>query len=139
MLRIEAEFWDYISAVMGGKWDAQRHEDKYSVGIPDVSYGLLGVNGWIELKAYRKWPTNGIPKFTSKQSNWLKNRGKHGGKCFVLIRIDDYILVYDHVDCHKLRDKGCGKEELKKLAIKYWAGVFVPKEFMEILAGGKLF
>lgn len=83
----EGTFWDFLNDKMGNRWDVQRHEDKYSVGIPDLSYGINGVNGWIELKACPKWPTKGIPYYTPAQANWLTARGKKGGRCFILVKI----------------------------------------------------
>lgn len=58
--------------------DVQRHEDKYETGIPDLSYGGHGVNGWIEVK----WE---IIKFRTKQPLWLSKRAMTGGHTFVLI------------------------------------------------------
>lgn len=78
---------------------ATRHEDKFNLGIPDVSYGLKGVNGWIELKAYKKWPKRVVKfsNFKPWQRRWLKRRGKAGGNCFVMLivgsgRQSEYLL-----------------------------------------------
>ncbi len=72
----EKNFWQYIDNKMGASWDAQRHEDKFTTGIPDVSYALFGTSGWIELKCLDAWPVrNGIvkiPHLTAEQKLWLK-------------------------------------------------------------------
>ncbi len=77
---------------MGTRWHVQSHEDRFSVGIPDLSYGFDGVNGWIELKQIKEWPkrpdTPAKPdKYTPEQVNWLMRRGRKAGHCYVLVRV----------------------------------------------------
>ena len=72
--------------------DATRHEDKFSLGVPDVSFGFNGINGWIELKFLPKWPSNPdapvkFRKFKPEQRNFLVSRGMAGGHCFLLALI----------------------------------------------------
>jgi hypothetical protein len=98
-MKDEKALWSYISSQMGNIWDAQRHEDKISTGIPDVSFGLQGVNGWLELKHVKKYPKKSttavrIKHFTSDQKNWLKRRQKFGGNCWVLIAIETDIYLF---------------------------------------------
>ena len=80
--------------------DACRHEDGVGGGVPDVSYGGLGVNGWVELKAYDDFPkrSNTIVQyknFTVLQRRFLRNRGRAGGSCFVLTVVGRRVLIHD--------------------------------------------
>lgn len=59
------------------KFHTQWHEDRYSLGIPDVSYGRDGINGWIEFK----WEKT---QFERSQPRWLRDRALAGGHVFVL-------------------------------------------------------
>lgn len=89
----ERAFWQWLDGKIGNLWHAQRHEDKHSVGIPDVSYGCRGTQGWIELKSLTAWPRKGFPALSVEQANWLTRRGKVGGNCYLLAEIDDFILL----------------------------------------------
>ena len=55
----------------------QWHEDRAGLGIPDVSYGFGGINGWIEFKWLRT-------EFEPMQPRWLAHRARTGGHTFVL-------------------------------------------------------
>lgn len=93
--------WDQVKVSMSNLWDAQRHEDKYSVGIPDVSFGINDKNGWIELKYLEKWPKYGtvkIPHFTSQQRNWLERRDGFGGGCWLLLQVGNDYLIFRGVN-----------------------------------------
>ena len=99
MARLENRFKKYLVDLMGTLWDVQSVEDRYSTGIPDLSYGAKGVNGWIELKQIASWPkkddTLVKPQhYTAEQVNWLVRRGKKGGCCWVLVRVgkDEHFL-----------------------------------------------
>lgn len=99
----EANLWDYLSCGMGNRWEAQRHEDKLTSGIPDVSYSMNGVHGWIELK-YLSKPPNGnsaimvIKHYTPDQRNWIERHGKAGGRVFILLRVDTTYMLFDWKD-----------------------------------------
>jgi hypothetical protein len=54
------------------------HEDKHLVGIPDVSWGRDGVNGWIEFKLGAR------ASIRPAQLLWLKKRQLTGEHCSVL-------------------------------------------------------
>lgn len=108
--------WDYLARQMGRLWHAQRHEDRYSPDIPDLSYGFGGTEGWIELKTIPGWPANpnkpvSIPHLRAGQVNWIEERNKYGSSHtwlllavgasgfddadWVLIRGSDIRRVYD--------------------------------------------
>lgn len=85
----ENAFKRYLLQKMGTRWHVQSHEDMLSAGIPDLSYGMRGVCGWIELKYVPSGRTGILrpTKFTPNQVNWLKKRGKKSGFCFVLVQV----------------------------------------------------
>jgi len=128
----EKRFWTWLDGATTGLWDVQRHEDKYSVGIPDLSYGANGVNGWIELKAYDEWPTGTISHYTPKQAAWLTNRGMMGGHCYILVRIGSTILLYDWKVAYRLLHAK-GEYELCRCADKMWESAFDRKEFIRLI------
>lgn len=88
----EAKLWEDVRDGMTTRWHAQRHEDKYSKGIPDVSFGIgRKADGWVELKYLPAWPSGSRPwdfsfdHFTAEQRNWLEMRLRHGtGRVFML-------------------------------------------------------
>lgn len=74
--------------------DASRHEDKLMLGVPDVSFGYKGINGWIELKFLPKWPPTDktilkLRKFKPEQRNFIRKRGRTGGHCFLMLMVGD--------------------------------------------------
>ena len=92
----EAGLWKYLSRVMGNLWEAQRHEDKYSTGIPDVSYATSH-HGWIELKSVAVKDENRVvkvPHFTAAQKAWAKRHGARCGKVWTLIRVNRHHLLF---------------------------------------------
>lgn len=92
----ESQLWGRLEKAVPNA-DMTRHEDRTRRFIPDVSFGLEGINGWIELKAYDHWPSDGIPKFRNYhpgQKNWLVKRGRAGGHCFALVAVDQYIFLF---------------------------------------------
>lgn len=105
MRKPEQRFWDYLDSAMGRLWLAQRHEDRYSTDIPDVSYSCGRHSGWIELKVIDHWPAPDRPlvltadHFTPGQRQWLTRHGKAGaGHTYVFIRVlrgqlSDFVLI----------------------------------------------
>ena len=77
------------------------HEDALNSGIPDLSYSGGGVNGWIELKWLEAWPKRAativrIPHYTKEQKHFLLSRGRAGGRCWLLLRVGDEHLLFNH-------------------------------------------
>ena len=96
----EQRMWQIIREGMRSLWDAHRHEDKLSLGVPDVSYGLRGINGWIELKWHpavndEDKPIR-FPHFSMDQKMWLLMRGKKGGNCYVMIQVGKRFFLFDY-------------------------------------------
>lgn len=120
----EARLWEYVRLGMGGRWAAQRHEDKYSLGIPDVSYSA-GVHGWIELKFVAKPPNNPksnliIRHFTATQRNWLTTHGSRGGRCYLLVQVEKTYLLFTWDQVAMVG--ACTFQELKENAFRCWEG-----------------
>jgi hypothetical protein len=95
----ETGLWRYMLRGMSRDWDASRHEDMLGAGIPDVSYGIDGVQGWIELKVVEAWPKRPktvvpFPGFTPWQKRWLKNRGRYGGGAWLFARVEKTYLLF---------------------------------------------
>jgi len=94
-MKREQALWAYLRRGLRGRWHAQRHEDRYAVGLPDVSYALDGVDGWLELKALNYAPAQVSVGLTAAQSAWLTLRGRAGnGQCFVLVRLGQEHLLF---------------------------------------------
>lgn len=93
----ESQLWSKLERALPNA-DMTRHEDRTRRFIPDASFGLDAVDGWIELKAYNKWPSDWIPKFhnfTPGQRNWLRRRGRAGsGHCFVLVAVANDLFLF---------------------------------------------
>lgn len=88
----EKSLWKYLKEGMQGKWIASRHEEMSARGIPDISYGMNGVNGWIELKTISRWPARSntlvrIRHLTQPQKLFIIRRGQMGGNCYILLRV----------------------------------------------------
>lgn len=129
----ERNFWNWLDTQMCRYWHSQRHEDKYSTGIPDVSFALNGIDGWIELKAYEKWPNGKLPHYTKDQANWLYSRRERGsGHIFILMKIEKTVLLFGAFIAYELL-KPMNEESLRYWATKYWDGKFDVKEFIEVI------
>jgi hypothetical protein len=122
-MKLERNFWVRLSGAMGKQWDAQRHEDKLTCGIPDVSYAIDGQSGWIELKCLAKWPSTNIivkiPHLTPHQKLWLFMRARHGHAFFFLRVGKEHLLIdgRDIMEVGKIK-----KDELIRLSVLYSKG-----------------
>lgn len=103
-----------------------RHEDIASSGVPDISYGLDGCNGWIELKEIKEWKKRSATPndigLSPEQRLWLRQRGKTGGRCFVLVRVTasrEYYLFDWHI-APKTGDLKLTHAEMDAEAVNYW-------------------
>lgn len=114
--------------------DLQRHEDMLAAGIPDVSYGAHSVQGWIELKCVKKWTRNGVKvPWRPGQREWLVQRGKHGDRCWLLMRIGkiNFLFRHDHLPPRDTRFK---RAEYDLWSVLSWeTGEDVWGELVEVL------
>lgn len=87
----ETIIWEVLESIILKEGDCSRHEDKYKSGVPDISYGINDINGWIESKFIDKWPTRdktvNLRKFTSQQRRWITKRNNSGGNCYIILLV----------------------------------------------------
>lgn len=97
----EQRMYDYLNRLMERHWDAQRHEDKFVPDGPDVSFGMRGIDGWLELKTIPHWPKNPktgvkVGHFRPGQVNWLERRGERGsGRVWCLFAVGEDMAKAD--------------------------------------------
>jgi len=143
----EADLWDRTRDGMGPRWHAQRHEDKHSKGIPDVSYGIARrAEGWIELKFLKRYPIKveepfdfKLDHFIPEQRNWLTLRRRHGlGRVFLMCQFGDTLTaIWDWRNLEPLLGKApIGKIEQAASGL-WWHGPVDYEELSSILADNR--
>lgn len=140
----ESSLWAYLKRGMAGRWDACRHEDVSTLGVPDVSFGINHfhadgrVNGWIELKSLDAWPkrpsTTVRIGLSAHQFRWLRRRGHQGGNCWVFLRVGREYLLFGRSQFAKLQ--GSTAEGLRDVATGRWRGSIDFDDLARILARG---
>jgi len=131
----ERLLWDYLRKGMGPLWEAQRHEDSLSIGIPDVSYAITH-HGWIELK-YRAEPPKRpnspltIKHFTADQRNWLTRFGKKAGRCWILLQVDKTYMLFSWGKVQRVG--AVSYAEHLKMAERVWVGGIDWEEFTDFI------
>jgi hypothetical protein len=80
-----------------------RHEDKFTNFIPDISFAGNRTDGWIEVKWCEKDPTSlgALDHWTKGQQSWLYDRGRAGsGHCYLLVGTPRHHILwrYDTLD-----------------------------------------
>jgi hypothetical protein len=144
----EAKLWEDIQQGMTARWHCQRHEDKYSTGIPDVSFGIQKRSeGWIELKWLNRLPEfNGKPwdfkydHFTSDQRNWLEMRTRHGGgRVFLLCRFGaDLTCVWNWNRVRTLLGAAPLEDIIKAANAQWWHSGIDFEELEHVLANNRI-
>jgi hypothetical protein len=93
----ESSLWQYIRKGMMGRWHVTRVESSSGNGFPDVSYGMPGINGHLELKYIKEWPVRSTTlvklPLRPEQKLWIKVRGEMSGNVWVLVRIYDTFFL----------------------------------------------
>jgi len=147
----EQQLWDDIRGAMVGRWHAQRHEDRYSTGIPDVSFGIgRRSDGWVELKYLPKWPASRMAcnkpwdfsydHFTAEQRNWMSLRARHGtGRVFLICRFGDTCtLVWNWARIEKLLGVAPLDKVVKAASAQWWHAPIDPEELEQVLSGNRI-
>jgi hypothetical protein len=84
---------------MQGVWHATRIESSSGNGMPDVSYGVKGINGFMELKYMPRWPKLATTRvklpLRLEQEIWIRNRGGIAGNVWVLCRVEDDFFLFN--------------------------------------------
>lgn len=93
-------------------------------GTPDVNY----VEGWIELKWLRSWPSRGgivaIPHFTPQQRVWHYRRRMAGGQSWVLIQCRREWILLDGAVAAMVVNKSTREELIEAANVTrgdYWS------------------
>ena len=137
-MKPEPLLWHQLSKVMGPFWHAQRHEEASGAkGVPDASFGMFGVNGWIELKTIEGWPKNPnkiveIKHFTAEQKLWMLMRGRAGGNTWLFLKVENDYLLFDHAGSQEVGK--LDKAMLLACSNSHWAGMPKASELVRILA-----
>ena len=137
----ETSLWRYMVKGMSNRWDASRHEDMLAPGVPDVSYGIGGLQGWIELKVLPEWPKKfntpvRFPKLTPWQKHWLIKRGHFGGGTWLFVRIEKSYLLFHWRTLTTVGRSAVGQSNREELILKasgVWDGQVNWDEFADIL------
>lgn len=118
-------------------FDVQGHEDKYSVGIPDLSYAKAGADGWIELKYMKNFPVKDSTPIRvglrPNQRTWLKKRCAAGnGQCFVLTQVGRDYYIHSALFIDELYE-GMSHERFIATREERWSGSIDFRRLTEIL------
>lgn len=116
--------WQRASAVLHTYALCQRHEDRYSSGIPDVSFVQrdTGRSGWVELKTISAWsrgPTR-IPHLSVEQVNWIGTRSLLGAAIWVLLWVrepNEWLWIPGRCINHDMRISGMPADEWRALDV----------------------
>lgn len=100
MRKPEQALWDRLSRMMGGRWRADRVENKILQGMPDVYFGVSPqLHGWIELKVLPEFPkspktTVKVPHYTAWQANWHWTHRDFGTRSWIAVEHRDVLYVF---------------------------------------------
>jgi hypothetical protein len=110
-------------------------------GTPDVNY----VEGWIELKWLRSWPSRGgivtIPHFTPQQRVWHYRRRKAGGQSWFLLQCRREWILLDGAVAAMVVNKSTREELIEAANVTrgdYWNDGFDGKFLARYLNETKL-
>ena len=123
---------------MGTRWDVQSHEDKYSSGIPDLSFGIGGHNGWIELKQVDKYGKGDNPiikpkKYTPIQVNWINKRLKYAkNSCFVFVKVENDYYLFEGGFAKKIAE-GQTRAWYRVMSTHWYEGRIYPDHLASLL------
>jgi hypothetical protein len=138
----EQQLWSFLLSKLKGGGIFQRHEDRISQGIPDVSFSIRGIgHGWIELKAVGGVPPADVvrlPHFTDLQRAWIHTHGSVGGACFVLVAVGEGLYLFDWTSAYKLGSMT--RDEMREQALFYGLkSKFDRSEFLSAVRRSALF
>ena len=100
MRKPEQVLWDRLSAIMKGRWRADRVENKILQGMPDVYFGISAqLHGWLELKSLPEFPklaktTVKVPHYTPWQANWHWTHRDFGTRSWIVVECKGIAYVF---------------------------------------------
>ena len=89
------------------------------------------------LKHIGKWNGNGIVKpdrYTPQQVNWIIRRGKFGGHCYIMVRVENDSFIFGSWDARLIR-LGMTKNQYFEKCIMHWYRKIDRVQLKEILSG----
>ena len=125
-----------ICKAMKGIWDEHKHNDVVP-GVPDLSFSLPGLDGWIEIKwaplpvrpgSKVRVTKGGNSKSWAAQKIWMRKRASRGGACFVLLQVGRQHLLFWHDVAAALLDV-VDMDGLEVGASYIWDGVPPGRQF----------
>lgn len=99
----EKDLWAVLRDRMKIHGHFDRIENMVGCGMPDVTYCVQRVEGFIELKQVKEWPARpdtavAIPHYSPGQRLWARQRISAGGRVYLLlhvVRTDNVYLLFD--------------------------------------------
>lgn len=136
MKKPEQAQWEALRRATDHRILFQRHEDKYSPDIPDLSFATPMGSGWIELKTLDDWPARAatpvnIPHLRPGQVVWAQARWMIGVNCWMLLRIvktNEWLLL-DPYTMSKILHRECDRGSVQSKARAYWVSTPDPTTF----------
>ena len=118
--------WDRLAPILNQNFLCQRHEDRLSPDIPDVSFVRRsdGSAGWIELKTIDKWRRDltKLHHLSAGQVNWLYARARLGADVWLLLWVresDEWLWIPGYYVSHSMRDEGLVKTDWLNVAVPF--------------------
>lgn len=119
-------------------WHAVRIESSSGNGVPDVTYGLQDINGWIELKYIKEWPKRATTlvklPLRPEQKFFFQKRGELSGNVWCFIRIQDTFFLLSYKEALEAAYHGWTKDEW--LQRQWWHGTYKGVDVLTQLQGG---
>ena len=135
----EAGVWAYVKkGMVGSGWHCSRIESSAGNGVPDVSFGLPGINGWIEFKYIKEWPKRPTTKvklpLRPEQKHWIKVRGELSGNVWIFIKIEEVFFLIPSEKTKQLTEDGATMQEWFESV--HWVKRVNFQELYQILGSG---
>ena len=128
----------FTQSVKSEGGDVSNHEDKFTFGVPDSSYGLSQINGWVEHKYIGSWPVRPSTKIKiglrKDQVFWMEKRQKTGGRCFILIGVESEIFLFSG-DLVRELYSGIIKKQFYEMSLAVWNKQIDTKQLKLLLCG----
>ena len=105
MFRSETDFSRALVAQLRLVGDACQHHDASTPGLPDVSFALPGIGGWIELKYCDESENGGrvLTGLTRQQQRFLELRGGLMTYCFLAVATEVGCYLFHHSQLEQVR------------------------------------
>ena len=118
----ESQFWTLVKPHIPKDAHVQRIETGLTgKGVPDLNYCQNGKEIWIELKSIQ----GNKSQLSPFQIAWIHNRAKAGGNCYVLIRKNKEIRLFQPKTLEELQDLNWNSEPVIAITVPYdWLHLF---------------